>query len=365
MRGPPFKNPGMTCLTSRVAVLACASTVLFHAAWAQDAPASATRPAASPPARVLVLGTAHLATLKKPWEVATLEPVISRLVAFHPDVVAVENLSGLACDAVARSPTKYDPEDFRRYCFDTSQAFAATGLDVPTAAARLVAALRTWPAAPSPMQRRHLVALALAAGEPATARLQWAALDPAERRAEDGLSAGLVELLDRRRNGEVDLLATPVAARSGLARLLAMDDHTGDNNDVADPEAFGRALAQAWGGGEKSVQTFQAREAAFEGALDALGLYRYLNDPASIRPVADVELGTATRDPSPQHYGRMWVTGWETRNLRMAANIAEAIRDAPDARVLVIVGAEHKPWLERFLGQLAHVEIVDAQAILR
>ena len=42
--------------------------------------------------------------------------------------------------------------------------------------------------------------------------------------------------------------------------------------------------------------------------------------------------------------------GWETRNLRIAANIQASFRDKPGAPVPVMVGAAHKPWLERAPG---------------
>ncbi|TAH42145.1 MAG: hypothetical protein EYC71_11235, partial [Gammaproteobacteria bacterium] len=72
----------------------------------------------------------------------------------------------------------------------------------------------------------------------------------------------------------------------------------------------------------------------------------------------------AMGDPSPQHYGQRYVAGWETRNLRMAANIRAAFRDRPGARVLVIVGNSHKPWLDHLLGLMQGIDLVDAQKIL-
>lgn len=58
------------------------------------------------------------------------------------------------------------------------------------------------------------------------------------------------------------------------------------------------------------------------------------------------------------------MAGWETRNLRMAANIREAFRERPAARVLSVVGASHKPWFDAWLGQMQGVAIVAAARIL-
>ena len=67
---------------------------------------------------------------------------------------------------------------------------------------------------------------------------------------------------------------------------------------------------------------------------------------------------------SPEGYPRIWVGGWEVRNLRMVANIRKTFHEDPDARVLVIVGASHKPWFDAWLGQLQGVEIADALEVL-
>ena len=96
-----------------------------------------------------------------------------------------------------------------------------------------------------------------------------------------------------------------------------------------------------------------------------LALYRYINRPENMRARAEVNAGAAMRAQAPHHYPQMWVGGWEIRNLRMVANIRETFRERPGARVLVIVGASHKPWFDSWLGQLQGVDIVDAEQALR
>jgi hypothetical protein len=73
----------------------------------------------------------------------------------------------------------------------------------------------------------------------------------------------------------------------------------------------------------------------------------------------------ALRDRSPQHFGQLCVTGWETRNLRMVANVRAAFRERPGARVLAVVGSTHKPWFDRLLGQMQGVDVVDVEAVLQ
>jgi hypothetical protein len=94
-------------------------------------------------------------------------------------------------------------------------------------------------------------------------------------------------------------------------------------------------------------------------------MYRGFNDPSYARLVFDSDFGAALEDGSPQQFGRNYVGYWETRNLRMAANIRDAIGQQPGSRTLVIVGVSHKWYLEAYLNQMHDVRIVAAGPVLR
>lgn len=205
-------------------------------------------PPAGRPNEVLVLGTPHLSGLPKSFQPALLEPLLQRLVAWKPELIATEDLSGLQCDFMRRYPARY-AESVATYCFDTTAAQAATGLDVPTANTQAEHLLATWPDEPTPAQRRRLAALFLAAGERGSAQVQWLRLPASERKGGDGLTPALVEILEKglvRRN-ETHLIAAEVAARLGQERLWAVDDHTADSPTPAEDEAAASAaITGAW-----------------------------------------------------------------------------------------------------------------------
>jgi hypothetical protein len=56
---------------------------------------------------------------------------------------------------------------------------------------------------------------------------------------------------------------------------------------------------------------------------------------------------------------------WETRNLRMVANIREVLGQRPGTRLLAIVGASHKGYYEAYLNMMHDVQLVDAEEVLR
>ena len=333
------------------------------AVQAQGHLATLDRGMAGPRAQVLVLGTVHLGALPPGFQPAALDGVLDKLAAFRPDIITIEAESGEECDLAARHPAKYGAG----YCPPADAARAATGLDVPAAIAEVDKTLKAWPSQPDAAQRRRLAALFLAAQDRASAYVQWLQLPPAERRPADSLDAALVEQLETlaRRNNENYQIAARLAARLGLQRVHAVDDHTGDRIDVPDIKAFVKSIEAAWAEGGALLKERDKRQEVLARAPGLLPLYRYLNEPEGLKVYAEANVGPAMRASSPQNYPRIWVGGWEVRNLRMVANIRATFRERPGARVLSIVGVSHKPWFDGWLGQLQGVDIVDVQAVLR
>lgn len=333
------------------------------AAQAQGDLATLDRDMAGPRAQVLVLGTIHLSELPKTFNRAALDGVMNRLAAFKPDIITIESLPGEECDLAARQPARYGAD----YCASTDEAKAATGLDLTAAIAEVDQALKGWSSQPTPAQRRRLAALFLAANDRPSAYVQWLHLPEAERRAGDGLNAALVDKLNKiaTNNNENYLIGARLAARLGLQRVYATDNHTGDNIIVADSKAFGSVVEAAWKAGGAALQALDNQHDAMALEADLLPLYRQLNAPAGLLVRADGNVRAALRARSPENYPQMWVAGWEIRNLRMVANIRETFRERPGARVLSIVGVTHKPWFDAWLGQLQGVDMVDVEAVLK
>ena len=167
-----------------------------------------------------------------------------------------------------------------------------------------------------------------------------------------------------RRRGENTLIAARLAARLGLDRVHPIDDHTGDAGHIDDVQAYGAAIQRAWD--TRADKAASAREAGLRALRqgDILEAYRRINAPQVRQVLVESDFGAALADPSPERYGHFYVGGWETRNLRMVANIRDAFRDRPGARVLSIVGAMHTPWFDSLLGQMQGVDMVDVRDVL-
>jgi hypothetical protein len=350
-------------MRTRRAAVSLLMLALPFAARAQLDLSTLDRDMAGPRAQVLVLGTIHLRTLPASFDPATLDGLLDRLAAFKPAIITIETENGEECDLAARHAAKYGAD----YCASTEAARKATGLDAPAAMAEVDTTLKAWPAQPAPAQRRHLAALFLASYDRASAYVQWLQLPPGERRAADGLDAALVEQLLKleKRNDESYQIAARLAARLGLARVHAVDNHTGDKIDIPDIKAFVRAIEAAWASGGEALRENEKMEGVLSRSSDLLPLYRFINQPAHLRVLAEANVVPSMRAVSKEGYPQTWVAGWEIRNLRMVANVRETFRERPGARVLSIVGASHKPWFDGWLGQLQGVDIVDALKVLK
>lgn len=329
---------------------------------------AAAKPArfAGPATRVMVLATPHLSGLPDKT-LPAVTPLLDRLAAWRPTIVAIEALPGPSCEFYLRYKARYGTVS-DDYCWDPAPARAATGLDVPAATTEAERLLTHWPAEPTPGQRRHLAAVFLAANESASALVQWLRMPPDERREGDGLDTALVARLARlsASRNENYAIGAALAARLGHERVTAVDDHTADTV-LPDEEAFGKAIQAAWDSPLSHARRAE-HEKAMAGMGDPRGLiaaYRFFNSPTEARAAFAGDFGAALAEPSPQHFGRSYVAAWEARNLRMVANIRQASRDLPGARVLAIVGSSHKSYYERYLGLLHDVRVVDAASVLR
>lgn len=321
------------------------------------------------PGEALVLGTPHLSALPKGFDPATLEPLLARLAAWKPQIVTIEGVSGPDCERLLRYKPLY-PGAFDDYCWDPAPAQKALGLDMPAATIEAERLLAAWPVEPAPAARRHLAALFLAGGEQASALVQWLRLPASERQVGDGLDEALVARLDKLSTyrNENFLIASVLAARLGLERVYSVDDHSADATtaSINDDPGYGEAMKRIWD--NPLVQQRVAEDTKLESKLDSDGvmaIYRNYNSPAAMRMAFDSDFGAALADATPQNYGRRYTGWWETRNLRMVANIRAAMAERPGARALVIVGASHKGYFEAYLGMMHDIRLVDAEAVLK
>jgi hypothetical protein len=277
-----------------------------------------------PRTQVLVLGSPHLSGMPDSFKAEQLEPLLERLARFK-----------------------------------------ATGLDVPAALAEVEKTLAAWPEHPTPAQRRRLIGLFAAANDRASMVVQWLQLPAAERRIGNTLDAALLAQVDKtaQSKNENTTIAATLAARLGLQRVYAIDDHTADGVSAKAGAALGETMQAIWS--HSADAPVLAKATALEKSGDMLATYRFYNSPEAQHDFIAFDFGAALKHRSPQHYGRQYVAWWETRNLRMVGNIRAAIGTQPGVRVLSIVGSSHKSYFDAYLGLMHDIDVEDTEAWLR
>lgn len=322
---------------------------------------------AGPKSKVLTVGSVHLSAYDK-WTPAMLEPLLAKLATFQPTVITQEGLSGEQCYAMRQHPDLYG-ESIDSYCWNPDTIIGETRLSVPQAMMEVRRTLASWPEAPSAAERRRLAVLFLAAGDRVSAKVQWLRLPLAERKAADGLSDKMIEVIERkgRKMNESYDVAAVLAARLGLDQVHAVDDHTSDAATIDAGPSYVEELQGRYRepGIVSLIANDKARTAKVVDGPSLLSLYRNLNAPEGTREAVEADFAGALKLNSPHLSGRKYMGWWDVRNLRMVANVRASFAARPGARVLNIVGSSHKPWYDHLLATMPDVEVVDAAAILR
>jgi Family of unknown function (DUF5694) len=358
----------MRALTVFVALLFSTSTIAQTPAFD---PKSWKGQHAGPVTKVLTLGSAHLSQLEKPVTPKMMEPLLDKLAAYNPTIITHEGLSGEQCDVVNRYEARY-PSIYKDYCWSAAEGEKATGLSISAAMAESEKMLAAMPAVPLASDRRKLAAYFLAAGDRPSAQVQWLQLPASERREGDGVDAALLKILSREgaKPNETFEIAVKLAARLGLQRVYAVDDHTADSIQGTAGKGFSDAVQQIWSATkpkeyDTALAAFEQSQKAATNGQGMLQFYRNLNSPATQTAFISVDFGFALKQDTPQLYGRQYVAWYETRNLRMVANIRAAFGNQPGARVLNIVGASHKAYYDAYLDMMHEVQLVDVETVLK
>ncbi|GGM00184.1 DUF5694 domain-containing protein [Deinococcus aerophilus] len=295
-----------------------------------------------PPTEVLVLGSAHL---DHQTTDAALQPTLARLLAWHPQAVAVELLPGDVVQAYRQEGDLY--ADLRVGGYATALRLDAAARKYCSWSRDEAEARALHPGTP-PAER---VLAWLVALEPVSALLTWTPDLPLP----PDVAARLAEYAGH--TGETHRLAVPLARRLGHVRLHHFDDFT-TNRPLQQRLS---AVPQLWEDDKFRAEIYSA-PAMLEGgermrqAQANQDYWEYLSYANSSRCVQDseaLEVGSYLNHPLLTGEHRTQVADWNARNIFMAARLRQLTALHPAGRVLAIVGAAHKGPLEAVLSAIS------------
>jgi hypothetical protein len=318
---------------------------------------------------VLVLGTSHLAGERERLTEAHLAPLLSRLEAYAPTRIAIEALTtdelALLAQREASDPAAAELLGMFGGSIVNAGRSVQQQLDIDhvTAELRARALLDGERRALTDDERLSAVAYLLAAYDFNSAALQWSYLSATARASAASLPHAVHEMLQRRLQSanEIVTVAMPLARRLELQRLYPMDSQYEGVRTLALPRAALTELLSDPARGSLQDTQWRARadsvrDAAFAGG-DLLPLYEFTNSVENQR-------GDMTQwrwlfeNTNSAGLDRFRYAMWELRNLRQATSIVDIAASTRPERVLVIVGASHKAYLDRLLATQLGVRLV-------
>lgn len=321
--------------------------------------------------KIFVLASPHLSVLGTDYNPDATGPLLDRLKAFAPDAIGVESLSPAAIRSMQAQGEAYAAV-LQRYADRLrlgQQARDALGLS-HDAAARRTAEMVRKAKRNQPYDHRALALHLVAMNDVPSAVLQWSYLDEAARRDSKDFPAEIATYLSERlaSANEIYAVAVPLARRLGHVQIASIDDHSDKDLLVpimAELEAEIRKHPEASKAGSAPLyqESLKILAAANRNG-DLTPAYRRYNSAEYARLDIQTQWDIFLRTRFESGVDRVRLALWDVRNFMTAAHIRRLTTRHAGGRILVIIGAGHKPFLDSFLNQAMDVQVVPADSVL-
>lgn len=346
------------------AVLVAGPAAAAAASLSASSPVQALRQRMEQPAEVLVLATPHL-DQREGVSSAHVDSLVAVLSRYAPHAVVLESLPPHTIEAMQLQADLH-PESLDSFVGARFLEFAKESqrlLAMDAAGARKALASECGRALVSTAEASaRCIRLAAAAWDkPWADYLTW---EHARRWPGDESDGPLGERIARlgKSTNENQLIGARLASQAQLPRVYGMDDQPGE--DLYGPvfQALLPAIGQS-----KAYEAFKARARIIKeadertrqavAAQNLLPLYRWMNSPEYGGWVLDEEWRLFVDRDLPRGPGQARIALWDVRNLAMVSNIMRVVSRHPGERVLVIVGASHKPFFDDYLERSIGVRV--------
>lgn len=328
---------------------------------------------------VTVVGTRHLSGLEISPTTEQLEHTVEALASFNPTQVCVERMSGERIELLLADPQRHGfsfKPDWHGRPLATKIVPIGAELQLmlerraADARAEASALIDRWNALNSDDQIR-VIALQLAGYEFHSATLNWFWLERAIRdQAVDSLGQNAVDALNEALSSshEVYSLGVRLAHRVGLHDLCTADSQ--------EDESTGIKTALALGGDEilahpeiraKMNQLVSEQDAYWQPGSGQAALTRmleYFNSDEFIEQDQRLQWEALRKlDNEAGAFHRRFMY-WHARTAEISAELYRALAQGPQERVMLIIGAAHRPFTEAELRSQPWIEVKAASSLL-
>ncbi len=318
---------------------------------------------------ILVLGTPHLDQIKK-FEPPMLKKVIHKLESMNFDVVCIEKMPGqLLYDIKSRNDKAFtDVIEGRwgRIYFNLADT-VQEALDISYLNAHRSIVRLLKKKALNQKDRKNLFYNYIATTDLPSAALQYQYI-----RNKDiftsGLDKHLVEVVKEKikSTGEFYSLALPLAYSQKLDKIIGINDFQDEALLYKYFPEFGKDYQDHIDIFSKvsiSPVYLKMKELTEQGIMtkDLSNLYLFLNSKEYVEQDFEAQWKIWLETDFPSGSDRARYSLWEMRNLLITANILKVASLHPSEKILVIIGSSHKGFIEKYLSQIADIQLVNYQ----
>lgn len=319
-------------------------------------------------ATVAVVGVPHLASLDPAPTLAQRQAVVNLLASFEPTIVCIEAMPGERIEQFLEKPDQHGK---------LLRHFGLTAVMIgPEQQVRLGLSRQDARAAASELERQgssldtdqrlRLIGLQLAAFEPWSALLNWTYLDESgQAMAASVLGDSAVERLQQlaKSSNEVVTLAIPLARRTGLRRVCAVDSFV----DEATVQTLAGELMPIIrdAGVQAGIKAFEKEQSANwspEGDGGLVQLLAWMNSDQWAQRDRTTQWDIFDSGIHDAASSRLML--WHARNSEIITWLFRAIAEVDGERPILIIGGAHRPFIEQALEAHRWVDVVPASLLI-
>ncbi len=321
--------------------------------------------------QVLVLGTVHLRSYGDDFNHDVLDRLLNVLEKYKPDLIGIESLAPIVIRDMVNSGEanaeilKEVGQRTTEFGKKTRASLNVSWFDANAKVGELLESIEVRQKSRELNQvRKELVLHFLSANDIYSALLQWSYLPEAMRTNIDGLDADVLDYFSKhiQSPNENVSIGIALATRLNHQRIYAINDHRDKEDFVKIADALSKELenneylkSQPWKALYEELTGIQT-EAYASGNL--LSLYVYLNSEEYVHKDIDSQWQILFKAKLPSGLAQTRTAYWDVRNLGIAANIRRAMALHPGKKMLVVIGASHKGFLDALLAECMDVKVV-------
>ncbi len=311
--------------------------------------------------KILVLGTPHLEQLED-FHPSYLKRVLDSLKNENFDVVAIENMPAeLLLDIKGRTENHWQDlyESFNKY-IEFGLSHQKTVNQTYEEAKKNIDRLNLKENI-SDIEKIAYINSYLCSYDVWSATLFYKQLND-----KGALSEIVRELLERLANAknEINTIGLEIAKMNKLRQIHYIDnlqDETILLNEfpsfLADYQSNSKFIEGLIAKSEFYEKVYSLENEAVNDK-DLYHLYRFYNSQDFMKQDFEGQWALWFKTNFSSKTDRSRYSLWEMRNLSIAANIVRVVASNPEKKILVIIGASHKSFLEKYLKQIPDVELL-------